>query len=122
MVRFVMVEAPMDHGVFHRHYRRLGDMGLMISMVDLVNCGLFATDILDSHAGRLWRDHTNNDNQVALAAEIKAIARAIHTAYAGILTKFNVKCRAVKYSDGLMVIEVHYIVDWNQLNCYTPAV
>lgn len=116
MVRYVMVESPMEHDVFKRHYRRLGRIGIMIPMIEMVNCGLTSLAILDTHAGRQWLERTPSEKQMLHMADINEISRELKRVFAGVLERVNMASRAVEYCDGLMVLEVRKVVDWSQLN------
>jgi len=120
MVKYVMVESPMEHAVFKQHYRRLGKFGVMIPMIDMVNCGLTSMGILDTQAGRSWRERTPPEKQQLHMGDINAVSRELKRVFHGVLENVNMACRAVEYCDGLMVLEVRKVVDWNQLNRFNP--
>lgn len=122
MVKYVMVESPMDHGTFKRHYRRLGQIGIMVPMIDMVNCGLSSMELLTTPAGRSWMERTPPDRRLRHMSDINQISRELKSVFNGVLKSFNMACKAVEYCDGLMVLEVRKVVDWNQLNRFDLTV
>lgn len=122
MVKYVMVESPMDHRTFKSHYRRLGKIGIMVPMIDMVNCGLSSMEILTTPAGRSWLERTPPEKRLRHLSDIHEISRELKHVFSDVLKSFNMACRAVEYCDGLMVLEVRKVVDWNQLNRFDLTV
>lgn len=121
-VRYVMVESPMEHDEFKRYYRRLGKIGIMIPMVEMINCAVHARDVLDTRAGRSWINRTRESVQLAERMNIAAVNKIMQACFLGLLTNACADCRVLEYCDGVMVIEVRRVVDWNKLNRFEPTV
>lgn len=122
MVKYVMVESPMGHDVFKRFYRKLGKIGIMIPMIEMINCGLTSMEILATPAGRSWLERTSPERRMMHLSDVHEVSRALKTAFRGLLENFDMACRAVEYCDGLVVLEVRKVVDWNQLNRFDLTV
>lgn len=121
-VRYVMVESPMEHDEFKRHYRRLGKIGIMIPMVEMINCAVTARDVLDTRAGRSWINRTRESVQSAERLNIVAVNKIMQACFSGLLRNACSDCRVLEYCDGVMVIEVRRVVDWNKLNRFESTV
>lgn len=120
--RYVLVESPMEHDEFKRHYRRLGKIGIMIPMVEMINCAIIARDVLDTRAGRSWINRTREAVQTAERMNIHAVNKIMQACFKGLLRNACSDCRVLEYCDGVMVIEVRRVVNWNKLNRFEPTV
>ncbi|MNO19220.1 hypothetical protein D3C76_89480 [compost metagenome] len=121
-VRYVLVESPMEHDLFKEHYRRLGKIGVMIPMVEMINCAIRRRDVLDTRAGRSWMHRTSDERQALLRREISTINSAMQAGFKGLLRNACSDCQVLEYCDGLMVIEVRRVVDWDKLNRFDVTV
>lgn len=121
-IQYVLVESPMDHDEFKRHYRRLGKIGIMIPMVEMINCAIIARDVLDTRAGRSWINRVHESVHQANRMNIHAINRIMQACFKGLLKNACSDCRVLEYCDGVMVIEVRRVVDWNKLNRFESTV
>ena len=121
-VRFVLVESPMEHETFKEYYRQLGRIGIMIPMVEMINCALRRRSVLDTRAGRSWINRTSEERVALFKAEIANINLAMQLGFNGLLRNACGDCLVMEYCDGLMVIEVRRVVDWNKLNRFEVTV
>lgn len=112
----------MEHDEFKRYYRRLGKVGIMIPMVEMINCAIVARDVLDTRAGRSWTHRTSESVQQAELQNIIAVNRIMQACFKDLLKNACSDCRVLEYCDGIMVIEVRRVVDWNKLNSFKSAV
>lgn len=112
----------MEHDEFKRHYRRLGKIGIMIPMVEMINCAIIARDVLDTRAGRSWINRVRESVHNAERMNISAINSVMQACFKGLLRNACSDCRVLEYCDGVMVIEVRRVVNWNKLNRFEPTV
>lgn len=120
--QYVLIESPMDHDEFKRHYRRLGKIGIMIPMVEMINCAIIARDVLDTRAGRSWINRVRESVLAAERMNIHAVNSIMQACFKGLLRNACSDCRVLEYCDGVMVIEVRRVVDWNKLNRFESTV
>lgn len=112
----------MEHDEFKGYYRRLGKIGIMIPMVEMINCAIISRDVLDTRAGRSWIHRTTDSVQLAESQNIHAVNRIMQACFSGLLKNACSDCRVLEYCDGVMVIEVRRVVDWNKLNRFESTV
>ncbi len=121
-VRYVMVESPMEHDEFKKLYRRLGRLGVMVPMAEMVNCAMTGLNVLDTQAGTQWTDQASKPEYWRSLGEIDQINHQLHRSFQQVKPSFPFAYKVVEYCDGLMVLEVRALVDWNQLNRFDVAV
>ncbi|QTH80337.1 hypothetical protein PA10_00137 [Pseudomonas phage pPa_SNUABM_DT01] len=112
----------MEHETFKEYYRQLGRIGIMIPMVEMINCALRRRSVLDTRAGRSWINRTSEERVALFKAEIANINLAMQLGFNGLLRNACGDCLVMEYCDGLMVIEVRRVVDWNKLNRFEVTV
>lgn len=117
-----MVNSPMDHDEFKILYRRLGKIGVMVPMAEMANCAMSGLNVLDTPAGMAWTRLVAKDEYARRIDEISRINETLHSKFTGVLTSQPYAYKVVEYCDGLMVLEVRALVDWDQLNRYKVAV
>ena len=111
---FILLDSPMEHDAFKVHYRRLGEIGIMVPMVDLINFAICKRDIRHTHAGRIWSGLTPSSVQTKYTDELLDISHDIQQCFSGLLPLTCSKYRLREYSDGIMLVEVKHIVDWSE--------
>ncbi|MNZ13962.1 hypothetical protein D3C78_308750 [compost metagenome] len=121
-IKYVLVESPMEHDLFKQYYRQLGRIGIMVPMVEMINCAIRHRDVLDTRAGRSWISRNSEESKARYLRDITSINQAMQHGFDGLLRNACGDCQVMEYCDGLMVIEVRRVVDWNKLNRFEPTV
>lgn len=119
-VRYVLVECPISHRDLIRLQKDLYSVGIVVPLLEIINCGLTSRDILDTSVARKWLREKNRIIQRIFMPDIAMVDEILKDKFQGFLSGVNINCKAVDYDKGELILEVSHDVKWDVLSCYLP--
>lgn len=98
----------MEHDQFEELHRGLTGFGIVLSLVDMVNCGINGIDVRFTRAGRRFRDSESPD--------IERINTELSKGFGRLLAYPGFSCLASEYVDGTLLVEVRRVIRFDTLN------
>lgn len=121
MIRYVLVESPMEHDYFRRLQALLCNIGISLPIDSLANCGMSEVSISHTRSARRWK---NKVDDLTLQRYTKVIHKADSTlskAFKGLLSFPDIRCSVIGYDDGYILLEVRRVIDWSAVNHFESS-
>lgn len=116
MVRYILVESPIDHCDLILLRRDLLTIGIDAPLLDIINCGLAMRGILTIPVARRWLGLKNRIIQSIFMPHIAMVDAFLEDKFHGFLPGVKIKCKAVAYENGEILLEVLHDVEWDVLS------
>ncbi|MOA41607.1 hypothetical protein D3C78_1635840 [compost metagenome] len=111
-----MIESPIDHGDLVEMQDVLRSIGLDVSLLDIINCGLTVHDIMETAAARKWLQLTPEVVQQLYIPDLEEISNMVTDQLRGVMAGLKINCKAVLYEHGDLLLELSHDVEWDDLN------
>jgi hypothetical protein len=118
MVRFVLVNSPMEHDYIVTLHDKLVDVGIVLPLLDMVNHGIRNLNLMHSRAARQWSHLTPYDIKCNTIPGVNHISSELIHGFGRLLSYPGITCIAVDYSDGDLLLEVRRVIRFDTLNHY----
>ncbi|MCY1278097.1 hypothetical protein D9M68_20110 [compost metagenome] len=116
MIRYTLITSPMEHDHIVKLREQLADIGIVLSLVDMVNHGIRNMDLMHSRAARLWESHTPYPIKRRFLIGVKRINKELVQGFGHLLPYPGIACIASEYADGDLLLEVRRVIRFDTLN------
>lgn len=116
MVRYTLITSPMEHEHIVELRTKLAELGIVLSLVDMVNHGIRAMDLMHSRAARLWGSHTPYPIERRTMSDVGKISNELTQGFGRLLAYPGITCIASDYLEGDLLLEVRRVIRFDTLN------
>lgn len=116
MVRYTLITSPMEHEHIVELCKQLAKLGIVLSLVDMVNHGIRNMDLMHSRAARLWGSHAPYPINRRTMIDVGHISKELAQGFGHLLSYPGITCIASDYSDGDLLLEVRRVIRFDTLN------
>ena len=116
MMRYALVNSPMEHEHIVELREQLVGFGIVLSLVDMVNHGIRNVDLMRSRAARLWWSHAPYPIKRNILLDVGHISKELSQGFGHLLAYPGITCLASDYSDGDLLLEVRRVIRFDTLN------